>query len=115
MGYHTSNEIPNYWTYANKFVLQDHLFEPALGWSLISHLYMVSGWSAACSTSNPMSCTGNIATTPFVNNFTAPSPCEPTGPELCLDRLDLPAGQEQRDGGPTTLRVERSPIAPPAP
>jgi phospholipase C len=57
MGYHDAREIPNYWTYAKDFVLQDHLFEPNLGWSLPSHLYMVSGWSARCSNPNdPMSC-----------------------------------------------------------
>ncbi len=48
MGYHTANEIPNYWTYARDFVLQDHLFESTGAWSLPSHLYMVSGWSANC-------------------------------------------------------------------
>src|SRR5262244_418457 len=26
MGYHTAAEIPNYWTYARDFVLQDHMF-----------------------------------------------------------------------------------------
>ena len=57
MGYHTVAEIPNYWAYARNFVLQDHLFEPNLGWSLPSHLYLVSGWSARCSNPNdPMSC-----------------------------------------------------------
>ncbi|MEA2506277.1 MAG: hypothetical protein QOH48_895 [Actinomycetota bacterium] len=48
MGYHTAGEIPNYWTYARHFVLQDHMFEPNYGWSLPSHLFMVSGWSASC-------------------------------------------------------------------
>ena len=28
MGYHTESDIPNYWTYAKDFVLQDHMFEP---------------------------------------------------------------------------------------
>ena len=28
MGYHDAREIPNYWTYAHDFVLQDHMFEP---------------------------------------------------------------------------------------
>jgi phospholipase C len=28
MGYHTGAEIPNYWTYAKDFVLDDHTFEP---------------------------------------------------------------------------------------
>jgi phospholipase C len=49
MGYHTGHEIPNYWTYAKSFVLQDHMFEPSLSWSLVSHLYLVSAWSALCS------------------------------------------------------------------
>jgi phospholipase C len=48
MGYHTADEIPNYWTYARRFVLQDHMFEPVDSWSLPSHLWMVSGWSAIC-------------------------------------------------------------------
>jgi phospholipase C len=50
MGYRNGSDIPNYWTYASQFVLQDHMFEPNLGWSLPSHLFMVSGWSARCST-----------------------------------------------------------------
>ena len=57
MGYHDAREIPNYWTYAHDFVLQDHMFEPVLGWSIPSHLAMVSGWSAICSNPHdPMSC-----------------------------------------------------------
>ena len=27
MGYHTGAEIPNYWTYAQDFVLDDHIFD----------------------------------------------------------------------------------------
>ncbi len=57
MGYHTAAEIPNYWTYAKDFTLQDHLFESNASWSLPSHLYMVSEWSAKCSQAgNPQSC-----------------------------------------------------------
>jgi phospholipase C len=56
MGYHTGRDIPNYWTYAHDFVLQDHMFQSDLSWSLPSHLYMVSEWSARCATGNPMSC-----------------------------------------------------------
>jgi phospholipase C len=48
MGYHDARELPNYWSYARDYVLNDHMFEPALGWSLVSHLYLVSGWSALC-------------------------------------------------------------------
>ena len=32
MGYHTTSEIPNYWTYAKDFVLDDHMFEPVASW-----------------------------------------------------------------------------------
>jgi len=57
MGWHDAREIPNYWTYAQNFVLQDEMFEPNSSWSLPSHLFMVSGWSAQCSTpGDPMSC-----------------------------------------------------------
>jgi phospholipase C len=49
MGYHTQSDIPNYWTYAHDFVLQDHMFEPDASWSLPVHLFMVSEWSATCS------------------------------------------------------------------
>jgi phospholipase C len=56
MGYHDAREIPNYWTYASQFVLQDHMFEPNASWSLPQHLFMVSEWSAKCATSDPFSC-----------------------------------------------------------
>jgi phospholipase C len=48
MGYHNGKDLPNYWAYARNFVLQDHMFSPVNSWSLPSHLYMVSGWSALC-------------------------------------------------------------------
>jgi phospholipase C len=56
MGYHTRDEIPNYWAYADNFVLQDRMFEPNASWSLPEHLFMVSEWSAHCASSDPMSC-----------------------------------------------------------
>jgi phospholipase C len=57
MGWHDAREIPNYWTYAQQFVLQDHMYEPNSSWSLPSHLFLVSGWSASCSEArNPQSC-----------------------------------------------------------
>jgi phospholipase C len=61
MGYHTAAEIPNYWTYAKDFVLDEHMFEPVKSWSLPDHLYLVSGWSAKCQNASPMSCVNNIA------------------------------------------------------
>ena len=60
MGYHTGADIPNYWAYAKDFVLQDHMFQSDASWSLPSHLYMVSGWSAHCSVPGvAFSCTNN--------------------------------------------------------
>ncbi len=56
MGYHNGRDIPNYWAYARHFVLQDHMFQSDLSWSLPAHLYMVSEWSAICANSDPMSC-----------------------------------------------------------
>jgi phospholipase C len=57
MGYHTAADIPNYWAYAQHFVLNDHMFEPVGSWSLPAHLYMVSLWSAHCTRHNdPHSC-----------------------------------------------------------
>jgi phospholipase C len=56
MGYHTRDEIPNYWAYADNFVLQDRMFEPNASWSLPEHLFMVSEWSAKCTSSNPSTC-----------------------------------------------------------
>ena len=60
MGYHDAREIPNYWEYAKNFVLDDHMFEPVASWSLPDHLYMVSAWSALCSSSAPSSCHNDI-------------------------------------------------------
>jgi phospholipase C len=48
MGYHDRGDSPNYWAYADNFVLQDHMFEPTASWSLPAHLFMVSAWSASC-------------------------------------------------------------------
>ena len=61
MGYHTMSDIPNYWMYAQTFALDDHMFEPVASWSLASHLYMVSAWSAECSKLNdPLSCKSDL-------------------------------------------------------
>jgi phospholipase C len=59
MGYHVGTDIPNYWAYAQHFVLNDHMFASVNSWSLPAHFFMVSAWSAVCSSSNPMSCTSS--------------------------------------------------------
>ncbi|HEX9068218.1 MAG TPA: alkaline phosphatase family protein [Ktedonobacterales bacterium] len=61
MGWHDAREIPNYWAYAQHFVLQDAMFEPNASWSLPEHLFMVSGWSAKCTRpGDPMSCVNEL-------------------------------------------------------
>jgi phospholipase C len=76
MGYHDAREIPNYWSYAQNFVLQDHMFEPNLSWSLPAHLFMVSEWSAKCADPlNPFSCKGAIQSpnADWTTNINGPS------------------------------------------
>jgi phospholipase C len=79
MGYHDAREIPNYWAYAQSFVLQDHMFEPTASWSLPQHLFMVSEWSARCIKANdPMSCINELQTPGYPPDF---HPNQP-GPQL---------------------------------
>jgi phospholipase C len=62
MGYHDAREIPNYWRYAHDFVLQDHMFQATSSWSLPEHLYLVSEWSALCTSPfDAFSCHSAIA------------------------------------------------------
>jgi phospholipase C len=61
MGFHTRADIPNYWAYADRFALQDHLFAPEDSWTLPSHLFLTSAWSADCvRPSDPMSCRSDL-------------------------------------------------------
>ncbi|MDT4938428.1 MAG: hypothetical protein QOG80_2099, partial [Pseudonocardiales bacterium] len=61
LGYHTGTDIPNYWSLASQYVLQDHMFEPNSSWSLPAHLFTVSEWSAACTRHNaPSSCVNAV-------------------------------------------------------
>ena len=74
MGYHTRSDIPNYWTYAQDFVLQDHMFEPNASWSLPAHLFLVSEWSAYCTQEdNPSSCVNALQTKPAERPANAPA------------------------------------------
>jgi len=61
MSYHDGSDIPNYWAYANHFVLQSRMYEPVSSWSLPAHLFMMSGWSALCTGQDqPLTCTSAI-------------------------------------------------------
>ena len=82
MGYHDGSDIPNYWTYAHDFVLQDHMFQSDASWSLPSHLYLVSEWSAYCTLKgDPQSC-GSAPENPgyppdFARRLGNPLPADP--------------------------------------
>ena len=68
MGYHDAHEVPNYWAYAQHYVLQDELFGPSMGYSLSEHNYLVSNWTALCTVPNdPSSCQSS-----FLNGGTLP-------------------------------------------
>jgi phospholipase C len=66
MSYLDRRNIPNYWSYADEFVLHDRMFGPTDGWTLPAHLFLVSGWSALCSDpQDPMSCISNVDLKPL--------------------------------------------------
>jgi phospholipase C len=73
MAYHVESDIPNYWAYARQFVLQDHMFEPVASWSLPSHLYMVSAWSAECADQkDAATCRSDVARKHAESNMDTP-------------------------------------------
>ncbi len=77
MGYHTAQELPVYWSYAQHFVLQDRLFEGVRDWSFPSHQDLTSEWAASCKNDKDVSTcvTGGqyggqpTTTYPWVNLF----------------------------------------------
>jgi phospholipase C len=61
MGYRDAREIPNYWSYAENFVLQDHMYGAVTAHGLPAHLQMLSGWSASCTSIRPSSCASSLS------------------------------------------------------
>ncbi|MCL4487253.1 MAG: alkaline phosphatase family protein [Chloroflexi bacterium] len=86
MGWHDAREIPNYWTYAQNFALQDRMFEPSASWTLPEHLFMVSGWSGNCKTQDPTSCV-NALQNPNPLLSTADKPLPPRKPDYAWTDL----------------------------
>jgi phospholipase C/PKD repeat protein len=61
MSYKLRSDIPEYWAYADNYVLMDHMFGSGRTWSLPEHLSLVSDWSARCYIPNdPMSCENEL-------------------------------------------------------
>ncbi len=90
MGYHVQSDIPNYWSYARDFVLQDHMYEPNASWSLPAHLFLVSEWSAFCTQhDNPSTCTNALQSPGEPPDFTGTN----KHADLRLDGPHLPAPQ----------------------
>ncbi len=48
MGYYTNATIPNYWKYANNYVLADNFYSSIFGWSLPNHWLAISGNTPGC-------------------------------------------------------------------
>jgi phospholipase C len=90
MGYHVQSDIPNYWSYAQNYVLNDHFYESPHSWSLPSHLAMVSGWSATCTSSDPMSCTSSDS--PITRNANHPTPYSWTDLTFLMNNMGVSWG-----------------------
>ena len=125
MGYHTAGEIPNYWTYAKDFVLDDHMFEPVKSWSLPDHLYLVSGWSAKCGNTTPSSCVNAIDGPTTVADAACGRPGPdtgtadivapgPTSPGSCT-RSTSPGRTTSRPGTSLTAPTTRPRLCQPSP
>ena len=91
MGYHDAREIPNYWTYAQNFTLQDNMFESAASWSLPEHLFTVSGWSAVCpkEDTNPLDCVGSLNPVQPAKSWSEPIEKPPRATYAWTDLTDL--------------------------
>ena len=75
MSFHTRADIPNYWAWADHFVLQDRMFESVDSWSVPSHLYLISAWSAVCKdASRPMTCSDDSRMAGASNIHAGPPP-----------------------------------------
>ena len=95
--------------------LDDHMFEPVASWSLPDHLYLVSGWSAQCSSPDTVELheRASSARTPrhrCRGPWTRPStPAPPTSPTPGPTSPGSSTTSTSR--GPTTCRPETSPTA----
>ena len=88
----TRGEIPNYWTYAKDFVLEDHMFEPVQvlepARPPVHGLGLVG---AVHATRSPTSCVNNIV-----------GPCRHAQLQLAVDQACAPARRRSTTPGPTS-------------
>ena len=108
MGWKDAREIPNYWAYAQNFVLQDRMFEPNASWSLPEHLFMVSEWSAQCATAgDPASCVNALQ-----NPDRPPDSGKPKGKGKAKGNAKPGAGGGPATTAPPSTDAEGDPVAP---
>jgi phospholipase C len=53
LGYHDGTDLPNYWSWASTYTLEDHFFESTFSSSHPAHLELFSLWSAKCKLLDP--------------------------------------------------------------
>ncbi len=96
MSYHTAGEIPNYWSYAKAFALQDHMFQSASAYTLPEHLFMVSAWSATCTPpEDPTACISDLFDPGGGSHLCGDGTQFAAGPGVRLDRHHAPAARRR--------------------
>jgi len=96
MGWKDAREIPNYWAYAQNYVLQDHLFEPNASWSLPQHLFMVSEWSAHCAApGDPATCSNALQDPGVPIDGAVPAPTSSVPSAAPTTKPDAAQGQRR--------------------
>jgi uncharacterized protein (TIGR03437 family) len=96
MSWHDSREVPNYWSYANLYVLQDRLFESVQSYSLPAHLYMLAAQSGGY-------VTGSGGYLPIPQTYTFPEITEILASgqidwRYYVNRGDTPGAADNDDG-----------------
>ena len=82
MRYYDGTDLPNVFYYAQYYGVQDHLFEPINAYSLPSHLFLLSNWSATCAISgDPSSCSNEPANPQAINNYPPLTPYPQAWPQ----------------------------------
>jgi len=64
MGYYDRSDIPNYWGYADRYVLDDRFFSSLMGPSFPNHLYIASGANGPVNMSYPWVLNGGVINNP---------------------------------------------------
>jgi phospholipase C len=69
MGYYDRSDIPNYWDYADHYVLDDNFFSSLMGPSFPNHLYIASGANGPTNLSYRWALNGGVIDNPGSSSF----------------------------------------------